>query len=113
MMRLSETVGMMNSPDYKERFVAEYWQTKIRYEKLKAFCNKIEAAERTADPFISTKKVEAPVHDCTLPLLREQQSVMGQYLHVLEIRAVIEDIDLEAPLKTKCLCVREETIPKM
>lgn len=102
MRNLGETVEMMNSPDYKERFIAEYWQTKIRYEKLKAFCNKIEAAEITADPF-STKKVEEPLHDCSLTLLREQQRAMGEYLHMLEIRAVIEDIDLEAPLKT-CEC---------
>ena len=27
-------------------------------------------------------------------LLCEQQSVMGQYLHILEVRAVIEGVDL-------------------
>lgn len=32
-MKLSDTVQMMNSADYKERFKAEYWQTKIRYDK--------------------------------------------------------------------------------
>lgn len=41
-MELKETVELMNSEDYKERFVAEYRQVKIRYEKLKNFCNKIE-----------------------------------------------------------------------
>ena len=91
---LSETVEGMLHPDYKERFKAEYKQTKIRYEKLKAFCNKIEAAQRTqCDPFAS-KKVEEPKHDCPVELLREQQSAMGQYLHTLEIRAVIEGIEL-------------------
>ena len=33
-MNLNDTVKMMNSADYKERFKAEYWQIKIRYEKL-------------------------------------------------------------------------------
>ena len=33
-MNLNDTVKMMNSANYKERFKAEYWQTKIRYEKL-------------------------------------------------------------------------------
>ena len=115
MMHLIETVQGMNSPDYKERFIAEYWQTKIRYEKLKDFCNKIEAARRTTEisVFERAKPVEAPVHDCPLTLLIEQQSVMGQYLHVLEIRAVIEGVDLETPLKTKCLCVSKEKIPNM
>ena len=41
-MELKETVELMNSEDYKERFVSEYHQVKIRYEKLKNFCNKIE-----------------------------------------------------------------------
>lgn len=31
MMNLMNTVDMMKSQDYKERFKAEYWQTKIRY----------------------------------------------------------------------------------
>ena len=91
---LSETVEGMLHPDYKERFKAEYKQTKIRYEKLKAFCNKIEAAQRTqCDPF-APKKVEEPKHDCPVELLREQQGAMGQYLHILEVRAIIEGIEL-------------------
>lgn len=92
---LADTVEGMLHPDYKERFKAEYHQTKIRYEKLKAFNNKIEAAQRTqGDPF-APKKVEEPTHDCPATLLREQQSAMGQYLHFLEVRAVIEGIDLK------------------
>lgn len=92
MMELKDTVEMMNSADYKERFKAEYYQTKIRYEKLKAFNNKIEAAERTK--YGSTKHVEMPKHDCPTDLLKAQQSVMGEYLHLLEVRAVIEEIEL-------------------
>lgn len=89
---LRETVTMMNSTDYKERFKAEYYQTKIRYEKLKKFNTRIEAAERTA--YGNTKKVEMPEHDCPLDLLREQQMTMGSYLHTLELRAEIEGIEL-------------------
>ena len=33
-MELKDTIEMMNSSDYKERFKAEYYQLKIRYEKL-------------------------------------------------------------------------------
>lgn len=86
MNNLSETVEKMQSEDYKERFIAEYQQTKIRYEKLKNFCNKIEVAEMT--------DTEPPKHDCPLMLLREQQMHMGLYLSVLEKRAIIEQIDL-------------------
>lgn len=34
MMELKQTVEMMNSADYKERFKAEYMQVVIRYKKL-------------------------------------------------------------------------------
>lgn len=81
----------MVSPDYKERFKAEYHQTKIRYEKLKAFNTKIKAAEMTG---FMDNAVKMPKHDCPVDLLREQQAVMGNYLHILEVRAVIEGIDL-------------------
>lgn len=34
-MELKDTVEMMNSADYKERFKAEYQQVVIRYKKLR------------------------------------------------------------------------------
>ena len=86
------TVEYMLSPNYKDRFNAEYQQTKIRYERLKAFNTIIKAASLTSHK--GALGVEMPKHDCPEALLREQQSVMGQYLHILELRAVIEDVDL-------------------
>ena len=91
-MELKDTIEMMNSDDYKERFKAEYHQTKIRYEKLKKFNTRIEAADMVK--FEQDRNIAMPKHDCPLHLLREQQSVMGQYLHVLELRAEIEGIKL-------------------
>lgn len=85
------TIELMRSTDYKDRFRAEYMQTKIRYEKLKAFNTRIEAAERT---MYEKTKADEPEHDCPADMLREQQSVMGEYLHILELRAVIEGIEL-------------------
>jgi|GEM_PF-377095 len=90
-MELKETVELMNSDDYnsddyKERFVAEYHQVKIRYEKLKNFCNKIEVEEMLGK--------EVTKHDCPLELLREQQKYMGLYLSILEKRALIENVEL-------------------
>lgn len=96
-MELKDTIKGMTSDDYKARLIAEYQQTKIRYEKLKAFNTKIEAARRTMCYPINEapeSKVVMPAHDCPDELLREQQSAMGQYLHILEVRAVIEGIDL-------------------
>lgn len=85
-MELKETVELMNSDDYKERFVAEYHQVKIRYEKLKNLCNKIEVETMLGK--------EITKHDCPLELLREQQKYMGLYLSVLEKRALIEKVVL-------------------
>ena len=42
-MELKETVGVMNSSDYKARFKAEYLQTKIRYDELDKMLIKHEA----------------------------------------------------------------------
>lgn len=90
-MQLKDTRDMMVSTDYKERFKAEYLQTKIRYEKLKKFNTRIEAARMTE---YMEKPVEMPKHDCPDTLLLEQQTQMAHYLHTLEVRAVIEGIDL-------------------
>lgn len=83
-MNLNDTVKMMNSADYKERFKAEYWQTKIRYEKLHRMTVKYEAGTLDFEP------------SCDLHLLLEQKKYMGLYLNRLEVRAAIEKIDLEA-----------------
>lgn len=91
-MELKHTVEMMKSSDYKDRFFAEYWQTKIRYEKLKRLNTRIEAADMVK---FEKNQIEMPKHDCPLRLLREQQNIMGQYLHLLELRAEIEGIDLD------------------
>ncbi len=81
-MELKDTIEMMNSPDYKERFKAEYYQTKIRYEKLHRMCVKYEAGTLDFTP------------NCSLGLLKEQKSAMGYYLGCLEVRAEIEGIKL-------------------
>ena len=81
-MELKDTVELMNSEDYKERFKAEYYQTKIRYIKLHRIVIKYEAGKLEFEP------------KCSLELLKEQASYMGNYLRVLEIRAEIEHIEL-------------------
>lgn len=103
-MELKHTVSAMTSLDYKDRFIAEYQQTKIRYEKLKSFNTRIAAARATAK---SGKAVEMPRHDCPDRLLLEQQAIMGKYLHILEVRAVIENIDLQG-LSEETRAVKKE-----
>lgn len=88
---MKSTVELMCSENYKDRFIAEYWQTKHRYEKLKALCVKIEAATC----FIpESALVKEPKHDCPLSLLEQQLAAMGNYLHCLEVRSVIEHIEI-------------------
>lgn len=81
-MELKDTIELMNSNDYKERFKAEYLQTKIRYEKLHKIVIKYEAGTLEFEP------------SCSLEILKEQKSYMGNYLRILEIRAEIEKIEL-------------------
>lgn len=89
-MELKDTIKGMTSFDYKERFIAEYLQTKIRYEKLKNLNNQIQANKEVPwNPPCPKLNI-----DCNDELLLEQQRIMGEYLHILEVRAVIEKIDL-------------------
>ncbi|MBQ8388812.1 MAG: hypothetical protein IJX46_07805 [Clostridia bacterium] len=71
---------MMLSPDYKERFRAEYTQLLIRRAKLEAMLEKM--VEGTLD-FTPT---------CPFELLKEQLDVMSEYLSILEARAKIEGV---------------------
>lgn len=45
MKTLKETVEMMNSTDYKERFIAEYDQLVIRYKGLRNMLDKWDRDE--------------------------------------------------------------------
>lgn len=81
-MELEDTVELMNSSDYKERFKAEYLQTKIRYDKLHKMVIRYEAGTLNFEP------------SCSIELLKHQKSMMRQYLYDLEVRAEIEKIDL-------------------
>lgn len=81
-MELVETINLMNSEDYKERFKAEYYQTKIRYDKLHRMLIKYQANTLTFKP------------TCSYELLKEQAMYMGNYLRTLEVRAEIEGIEL-------------------
>lgn len=81
-MKLTETVEMMNSADYKERFRAEYLQLKIRMDGLSAMLDKYKAGTLSYTP------------SCSYDLLNSQLRVMTQYAMTLEERAMIEGINL-------------------
>lgn len=79
---LAETYLLMVSKDYKERFLAEYLQLKIRYQKLHQTVVKAKAG--TLGFKLS----------CPLALLERQERAMLSYLTALEIRAEVEKIEV-------------------
>lgn len=81
-MELRDTVEMMESADYKERFKAEYCQNVIRYEKLKGMINKWDRDALNFEP------------TCPRSTYNMQMAAMADYIAVLEARAVMEGIDL-------------------
>lgn len=78
-MRLADTVDLMNSSDWKDRFIAEYNQLVIRMIKLEESLN-------NPPQFMSDEIAKA--------LLMKQYDAMQAYKLCLEKRAVIADIDL-------------------
>ena len=80
--KLSQTVDMMNSSDYKERFKAEYAQVVIRYKKLKNMLDKWDKNELTFTP------------TCPRSIYNIQIKAMTDYIAILEARAVMENIIL-------------------
>ena len=81
-MELRDTLSLMLSDNYKERFIAEYLQAKIRYDKLDKMTVKYEADTLDFTP------------TCPLEILKEQKKFLGNYIRTLKIRAEIEKVEL-------------------
>lgn len=79
---LRDTIDLMNSDDYKERFIAEYMQLKIRYGSLHKMLIKHDAGTLNFTP------------TCDISILEDQACHMGYYLRQLEVRAEVEKIEL-------------------
>lgn len=82
MNELKDTVEMMLSADYKERFLAEFRQLKIRYEKLRAMLDKWDNNELDFEP------------TCPRAIYDLQIDAMEKYLDILADRAEMEKIEL-------------------
>lgn len=79
---LNETSKMMGSENYKERFMAEYYQLENRSEKLDKVLNDSENGKLTFKL------------SCPYELLKKQSEIMKEYLNILKERAKIENIEL-------------------
>lgn len=79
---LAKTCEQMVSPDYKERFKAEYIQLKNRLEGLRRMLDAWDNGTLTFTP------------TCPRDLYDVQESAMRMYLDVLKRRATIEEVEL-------------------
>lgn len=80
-MELKDTVEMMTSDDYKERFKAEYWQLKIRRDKLQNMVDNWDNLDFTPTCAYST-------YVCQL-------LAMEDYMTLLRNRAEQEEVELD------------------
>lgn len=80
-MELHETVPLMLSTDYKERLQAEYYQLKIRHNRLQEYVDILDKANSTNSYIRVSYQI--------------QLDSMFTYLRLLEERANIEGIELK------------------
>ena len=81
-MKLSDTIEMMSSLNYKDRFKAEYYQLVTRYRGLKSMLIKWDEGTLKFEP------------TCPRSTYSMQIKAMTDYIAVLEARAVMENIVL-------------------
>jgi len=80
--KLKETIKLMESDDWKDRYKAEYLQLCVRLEKLESVLKKYDNGELEWE-------FKSPVE-----LLRQQADYMNNYKAILEQRATYEGIEL-------------------
>ena len=81
-MELKDTIELMISSDYNNRFRAERYQLDIRINKLQAMLEKYRNNQLDFVP------------KCSYELLNKQLEAMIQYRNCLLEREIIEDIDI-------------------
>lgn len=81
-MELKDTIELMISSDYNNRFKAERYQLDIRINKLQAMLEKYRDNKLDFVP------------KCSYELLNKQLEAMIQYRDCLLEREIIEDIDI-------------------
>nr|DAF41053.1 MAG TPA: Thioredoxin-like domain [Caudoviricetes sp.] len=79
---LDATIPLMQSKDYRDRFIAEWAQTRIRIAKLDRMLQRHYSGTLDFEP------------TCPIILLEKQLLAMKQYADMLEVRAAIENVEL-------------------
>ena len=81
--RFSEILQYIDGETYRERTIGEYWFVKTKYERLHKMIIKREAGKLDFTP------------NCSMEQWEMQAKAMGEYLYQLELKAAIEEIDLD------------------
>ena len=81
-MELIDTTKLMISKNYQDRFKAEYYQLKIRRDKLLKMIIDYDSGKLEFVPISS------------IYLLKTQLDAMNTYLNILQMRAMTEGVDL-------------------
>ena len=81
-MQLKDTIEMMTSEDFKERFKAEYYQLSLRLYSLTSMLYKWKNNMLDFEP------------KCSKETLENQLIFMQGYIDILRLRAQIEEIEL-------------------
>lgn len=79
---LLDSVLLMKSSDFKDRFKAEYIQLRVRHNGLKTMIEKYKNGTLSFEP------------KCPISIFESQLDIMKDYMVVLEKRAKIESIEL-------------------
>lgn len=82
-MELIDTSKLMISKNYQDRFKAEYYQLKIRRDKLSKMIIYYDSGKLEFEPISS------------IYLLKTQLDAMNTYLNILQMRAMTEGIEID------------------
>ena len=79
---------IMETDKRKREFIDDYIKLKNKYEEVKDQCNRVEAY------ILKNNNHSINDSDPLYNIMRQQQKAMGELLHILELRAYIENIPL-------------------
>ena len=79
---------IMETDKRKREFIDDYIKLKNKYEEVKDQCNRVEVY------ILKNNNHSINDSDPLYNIMRQQQKAMGKLLHILELRAYIENIPL-------------------
>ena len=74
-INLQDTVDLMLSDDYRTRLLAEYWQLRIRSQKLSKFIEKVKTENIAIEGSLSLREIQLKLMEALLLVLKERAEV--------------------------------------